>query len=149
VPKRRASRLRGNAWLLVTGPLLFGALFLTMRQDLQLHLLLFEKAELETRRDRLRQELREGQRDLVTRADFGRIGLYSDERGLRSPRREQVLALVDEPRLVEEERPLPLAVLEFLSGAADVRASASRPDRPPVPEHEKLGSIFDDPEGWE
>ena len=39
--------------------------------------------------------------------------------------REQVLALVDEPQAVESERPLPLALLEMLSGAADVHASPS------------------------
>ena len=150
VRARRASRLRGSGWLLVAGPLLFGALFLAMRQDLQLQMLLVEKVELEERCDRLRQELREGQRELVTQANFVRIGQYSDGRGMRSPEREQVTALLEEPLAVaEEERPLTLAVFEFLSGAEDVRASAVTSERPPAPERESLGSVFDDPEGWE
>ncbi|MFH1143129.1 MAG: hypothetical protein V1774_01125 [Candidatus Eisenbacteria bacterium] len=119
--------MRSSAWLLVAGPLLFCVLFVSMRQDLQLHLLLLEKMTLESRREDLRQQLRADQRNLAARSDIARIAGEVGRRGLRAPQHKQVLALVDEPRVIEEDPSLPLAVLEFLSGAADVHASPSPP----------------------
>jgi len=111
-----------------------------MRQDLQLHLLLRRKIDLESRRESLRQELRAQQRDLAGRADLERISTRVGQRGLRAPRQEQVLALVEEPRVQENPRSLPLAVLEILSGAGDVQASSSPPAAAPSVEEDEDGT---------
>jgi len=123
VPTRRASRLRGNAWLLLAGALLFGALFLSMRQDLQSQLLRLELVELRTEREALEQELRAGQRALTARTDLSRIVPRSETLGLRAPDQQQILALVRDPAPPAAELSFPLAVLEFVSGAGAVQAA--------------------------
>ncbi len=127
VRHQKASRFRGGLWMLLVAPLFFTALFVSMRQDLQLHLMLKQKADLEARLETLRQDLRASQRDLAGRADFGKVWPNAEERGLRAPSRAQVVALIDEPPAPEEEpRPLTLAVLEALSGAGHAQAPRAR-----------------------
>jgi hypothetical protein len=123
VPARRARRLRGNAWVLLAGALLFGALFLSMRQDLQLQLLRLELVELRSEREDLEQQLRAGQRALAARTDLGCIVPRSATLGLRAPAQSQVLALVREPAPPAATSSLPMAVLDFISGAGAVQAA--------------------------